>query len=55
MLQENVLLVGGTEKSRALLQALIPPGSCAMSRMCQSGGEARLPSSRSDPCTDRRA
>lgn len=41
MLQENVLLVGGTEKSRALLQALIPPGSCAMSRMCQSGGEAR--------------
>ena len=30
MLQENVLLVGGTEKSRALLQALIPPGSCAM-------------------------
>ena len=26
MLQENVLLVGGTEKSRALLQALIPPG-----------------------------
>lgn len=41
MLQENVLLVGGTEKSRALLQALIPLGSCAMSRMCQSGGEAR--------------
>lgn len=41
MIDEQVLLVGGTEKSRALLQALVPPGNCAMSRMCQSGGEAR--------------
>lgn len=41
MMDEQVLLVGGTEKSRALLQALVPPGSCTMSRMCQSGSEAR--------------
>lgn len=41
MLQDSVLLVGSTEKSRALLQALLPPGSFARMKMCQSGSEAR--------------
>ena len=41
MVQDSVLLVGSTEKSCALLWALVPPGSFAGMKLCRSGGEAR--------------
>ena len=36
-MQEQILLAGSTEKSRLLLQTLLPPG--ASPRVCQSGAE----------------
>ena len=48
MLQDSVLLVGSTEKSRALLQALIPPDISACVKVCQSGIEARREASQTD-------
>lgn len=41
MLQDHVLLVGSTEKSRALLQSLIPPDLFSGVHNCQSAVEAR--------------
>lgn len=41
MPQENVLLVGSTEKSRALLQTLLPPDQFTDAKICVSGSEAR--------------
>ena len=38
---ERVLLAGGTEKSRELLQTLVAPGSWSSCRLCQSGSETR--------------
>ena len=40
-MQESVLLVGSTDKSRELLQALLPPAACAAARIGRSGAEAR--------------
>lgn len=48
MLQNSVLLVGSTEKSRALLQALIPPDMFASVKFCQSSAEARRESAMND-------
>ena len=36
---ERVLLAGGTEKSRELLQTLAAPGSWECCKLCHSGGE----------------
>ena len=38
---ERVLLAGGTEKSRELLQTLTAPGSWECCKLCHSGGETR--------------
>ena len=38
---ERVLLAGGTEKSRELLQTLMAPGSWACCKLCHSGSETR--------------
>ena len=38
---ERVLLAGGTEKSRELLQTLAAPGSWECCKLCHSGGETR--------------
>ncbi len=38
---ERVLLAGGTEKSRELLQALAAPGGWECCKLCHGGGEAR--------------
>ena len=40
-MQESVLLVGSTEKSRAMLQSLVPPDRYGAVRLCQSSAEAR--------------
>ena len=39
-MQEQILLAGSTEKSRMLLQTLLPPGTNPP-RMCMSGAETR--------------
>lgn len=39
-MQEQILLAGSTEKSRMLLQTLLPPGTNPL-RMCMSGAETR--------------
>lgn len=38
---DSLLLVGSTEKSRALLQALVLPADFSALKVCQSGAEAR--------------
>jgi len=40
-MQEQILLAGSTEKSRMLLQTLLPPGTNPPPRMCMSGAETR--------------
>ena len=35
-MQEQILLAGSTEKSRMLLQTLLPPGTNPPPRMCMS-------------------
>ncbi len=40
-MQDSVLLVGSSDKSRALLQALLPPELFDGATLCQCGGEAR--------------
>lgn len=40
-MRESILLAGGTEKGRALLQSLIPPGRFEHARVCLNGAETR--------------
>lgn len=40
-MQEQILLAGSTEKSRMLLQTLLPPGTNPPPHMCMSGAETR--------------
>ena len=48
-MQDSILLVGSTEKSQALLHALVPPGSFSTVNMVRSGGEARRLTQTVDP------
>ena len=40
-MRDSILLAGGTEKGRALLQSLLPPGQFACVRVCDGGMETR--------------
>ena len=40
-MREGILLAGGTEKGRAMLEALIPPGRFEHARVCSGGAETR--------------
>lgn len=40
-MREGILLAGSTEKGRAMLQSLAPPGQFGHARVCSSGAEAR--------------
>lgn len=40
-MQDSILLAGSTDKSRALLTSLVPPGMFADVRVCGSGAETR--------------
>ena len=40
-MRESILLAGGTEKSRAMLQSLAPPGRFEHARVCSGGAETR--------------
>ena len=42
-MQDSILLVGSTEKSQALLHALVPQGRVGAVSEVHSGGEARRP------------
>lgn len=48
MLQDSILLVGSTDKGRALLQTLIPPDINALVRVVSSGMEARREANAND-------
>ena len=40
-MRESILLAGSTEKGRALLQSLMPPGRFEHARVCLNGAETR--------------
>lgn len=40
-MRESILLAGGTDKGRALLQSLMPPGQFEHARVCLNGAETR--------------
>ncbi|MGN0745441.1 MAG: ANTAR domain-containing response regulator [Aristaeellaceae bacterium] len=48
-MQESILLVGSTEKSQALLHALVPQGQFGAVSAVRSGGEARRLTQTVDP------
>lgn len=47
-MRESILLAGGTDKGRALLQSLMPPGQFEHVRVCLTGAETRRALAASD-------